>query len=231
MSVEEGRKEDEVGHEGHAPRTHGLTIGWWAPFYDAVGWLMSFGTLPKVRKATIRVAELQPGEAVLDVGCGTGDLTLRAAKKVGAEGRVAGIDASPQMIAVARKKAARKHADVDFREAAIEELPFGDGEFGVVLSSYMLHHLPDDLKDRGLAEVRRVLKPGGRFIAVDIRPGSGLSRILAGLFGHSLPDDYGDQLLTAIRFAGFDDVEEVPTKQKSSLFLRGRAGSKVTAQS
>lgn len=197
--------------------------------YDAATWLISFGGVTNLRKTTVRVAQLQPGEAVLDVGCGTGDLTLRAARRAGAEGRAAGIDASPEMIAVSRKKAERKGASVDFRVAPIEDLPFADGEFDVVLSSYMLHHLPDELKDTGLAEVRRVLKPGGRFVAVDLRPGKGVMGFLAGLFGHRMPDDYGEQLMAKMRAAGFEDVEEVRTKQKTSIFLRGTAGAKVAA--
>jgi demethylmenaquinone methyltransferase/2-methoxy-6-polyprenyl-1,4-benzoquinol methylase/phosphoethanolamine N-methyltransferase len=221
-------KEDAMTHAEHAPETHGHTIRWWAPLYDAATWLISFGGVTELRKTTVRVAQLQAGEAVLDVGCGTGDLTLRAARRVGVEGRAVGIDASPEMIAVSRRKAAKKGAKVDFRVAPIEALPFDDGEFDVVLSSYMLHHLPDDLKDQGLAEVRRVLKPGGRFVAVDLRPGKGAMGALAGLMGHRLPDDYGDQLMAKMRAAGFAGVEEVATKQKSSLFLRGTVGAKVS---
>lgn len=207
-------------HKHNAPHTEGATITWWARLYDPFTWLLSGGAVSNVRKATIRAAALQPGEAVLDVGCGTGDLTLRATRRVGSEAHVAGIDASLQMIGVARRKAVKTVRDIDFRLAPIEDLPFADGEFDVALSSFMLHHLPDDLKVRGLAEVRRVLKPGGRLIAVDLKPGGGVIGSVMKLFGHSLPADYGNQLRDTISAAGFSDVEILNPDDKIALFIR-----------
>lgn len=204
----------------HAPKTDGATITWWAPLYDACTWLATFGSMPGVRKSTVKTARLKAGESVLDVGCGTGDLTLRAARRVGAEGRAAGIDASPDMIKIAARKATQKGRDVDFRVAAIEDLPFADGEFDAALSSFMIHRLPDDLKLRGLAEVRRVLKPGGRLVAVDLKPGKGVVGFLSHLMGHRLPDDYAEQLRSIISEAGFEDVEVVDVKSPLALFIR-----------
>ena len=206
----------------HAPETEGATITWWAPLYDACTWLATFGSMSGVRKSTVKAARLKAGESVLDVGCGTGDLTLRAARRVGAEGRSAGIDASPDMVKIARRKAAKKDRAVDFRLAAIEDLPFADGEFDAALSSFMIHHLPDDLKLRGLAEVRRVLKPGGRFVAVDLKPGKGIAGFLSHLMGHRLPGDYAEQLRSIISEAGFEDVEILEVKSPLALFIRAR---------
>ena len=206
----------------HAPETEGATITWWAPLYDACAWLATFGQMSGVRKSTVKAARLKAGEAVLDVGCGTGDLTLRAARRVGAEGRTAGIDASPDMVKIARRKAAKKGRDIDFRVAAIEDLPFDDGEFDAALSSFMIHHLPDDLKLRGIAEVRRVLKPGGRFVAVDLKPGTGIAGFLSHLMGHRLPGDYAEQLRSIISEAGFEDVEILEVKSPLALFIRAR---------
>jgi demethylmenaquinone methyltransferase/2-methoxy-6-polyprenyl-1,4-benzoquinol methylase/phosphoethanolamine N-methyltransferase len=83
-----------------------------------------------------------------------------------------GIDPSAPMITLAEKNAARSKSQAKFKLGVIEHLPFENGRFDVVLSSLMLHHLPSELKREGLDEVYRVLKPGGRLLAVDLdRPG------------------------------------------------------------
>jgi demethylmenaquinone methyltransferase/2-methoxy-6-polyprenyl-1,4-benzoquinol methylase/phosphoethanolamine N-methyltransferase len=138
----------------------------WAPYYDLMVSVTSLGHAGM----TVDNALIRPGNSVLDVGCGTGEVALLAKARTKA-GRVYGIDPAPEMIAVARNKAARKKLDVDFRVGVIESLPFPDASLDVVTSSLMMHHLPDDLKARGLAEVYRVLKPGGRLLIADfMRP-------------------------------------------------------------
>jgi ubiquinone/menaquinone biosynthesis C-methylase UbiE len=147
------------------PKTAGRVIHR-ARWYDLFGRLISFGRDKAFRDKLIELAAPTPGENVLDVGCGTGTLAVALKSKVGT-GEVYGIDASPEMIEVANEKSAKHGSDIDFQVALIEVIPFPDGAFDLVTSSLMLHHLPDDLKRTGLAEIRRVLKPGGRFMAMD----------------------------------------------------------------
>src|SRR3982751_1460525 len=91
-----------------APDTQGRTIRW-AGHYDLVVKLLTLGKERKLRAETIQLAAVSKGESVLDVGCGTGTLTLLAKAEAGESGKVYGIDASPEMIAVARQKAAQQH--------------------------------------------------------------------------------------------------------------------------
>lgn len=158
---------------GHAPRTAGTTMGWAAPIYD--WYCPKLGLGKAFRLETLRHAALRSGERVLEVGCGTGVLTRLAAEGVGPSGVAVGIDAAPAMIVVARENAACAGSRATFQLAAIETLPFPDGFFDVVLASVMLHHLPPEAKEAGLKSVRRVLKPSGRLVVVDLdRPANPL---------------------------------------------------------
>jgi len=104
---------------------------------------------------------------VLDVGCGTGTLTIEVQKLVGLTGRVFGIDPGQEQIARARTKAARHQLPIEFQVGVIEQLGFPDQTFDVVLSTLMMHHLPTNLKRQGLSEIARVLKVGGRLVIAD----------------------------------------------------------------
>lgn len=192
------------------PHTRGKLLDWLAPFYDWLCPKMGIGLT--FRNRTLLYAGLKPGEHVLDVGCGTGVLTRLAAEVVGPSGRVIGIDPGPRMIAIAGNNAAHEKSSVEFRLAAIEDLPFEDSSFECVLSSFMIHHLPPDLKHKGLAEVYRVLKPGGRLLAVDIgRPSNPLWWILIWpfLFWSFTKDHVAGRLIGYFQEAGFYPVETV----------------------
>lgn len=161
-------------HHSHVDEQPAQTQGRlirWAPYYDLSVNLITLGQSWRLRKMTVDHALIKPGDSVLDVGCGTGEVTIPAKVRAGKDGHVYGIDPAPEMIAVARSKAARKGLEIDFRIGVIESLPFPDASIDVVTSSLMIHHLPDDLKLRGLAEIYRVLKPGGRILIFDfMRP-------------------------------------------------------------
>jgi demethylmenaquinone methyltransferase/2-methoxy-6-polyprenyl-1,4-benzoquinol methylase/phosphoethanolamine N-methyltransferase len=207
-------------HDETAPTS--LTTGRvirWARRYDL---LSRLPFLRALRATLVELAAPAPGEEVLDVGCGTGVLALLLESRAGG-GRVHGIDASREMIAVAREKATRARRDVDFRVAAVEALPFADASFDLVTASLMLHHLPDDAKRRGLTEVRRVLRLGGRFVAVDFvaLSHSPLAHLLA-VLGHARGENTVGKLTPMLEQAGFGDVEAVPTRHRNFAFLRAR---------
>jgi ubiquinone/menaquinone biosynthesis C-methylase UbiE len=190
-----------------AKETKGLILnGGWR--YDLMGWFCDTflfrGQWRELRQKTAYLAHIQPGEQVLDVGCGTGTLAIEVARRIGRAGRVAGVDPSTQQIARARRSAARRNVPIDFQIGVIEHLPFPDQTFDVVLSTLMMHHLPDSLKRQGLAEISRVLKPGGRLVIADFirkkeRQGMA-SRFHAG--GSGMQD-----LATMVSNAGFEHLE------------------------
>jgi demethylmenaquinone methyltransferase/2-methoxy-6-polyprenyl-1,4-benzoquinol methylase/phosphoethanolamine N-methyltransferase len=166
-----------------------------------------------MRDQTIELAGLRPGERVLEVGCGTGEVAQRARAGVGPDGQVSGIDPSADMIDVAHKKAARAGLDIEYRVGAIEALPYPDASFDVVLSSLMMHHLPDDLKSAGLVEVRRVLKPDGRLLIVDFtRPRRRWSRLVMRIVLHGHLGRGFEHLAPAVAAAGFTDVTSGRTR-------------------
>ena len=140
-----------------------------SPFrYDLKLWLASRGRERAFRERQLDLARIATGEAVLDVGCGTGTLAIAAARRVGATGAVTGVDPSAELLARARKKARRAHVAVTLETAGGESLPFPDGSFDVVLSSLVFHHLSHAALRSSALEMRRVLKPGGRLLIVDI---------------------------------------------------------------
>ncbi len=190
--------------------THGMPLNWLAPVYDKL--CSTFGLGLAFRETTLRHATLKPGERVLDVGCGTGVLTRLAAEAVGEKGHVIGIDPATKMISIAKENAAIEKSHAEFRVATIENLPFEDSSFDCALSSLMIHHLPPDLKLTGLTEVYRVLRPGGRLLAVDIyRPVNLLWWIIAWVlyFSRFTRDHIAGRLPSYFRQAGFHQVETV----------------------
>jgi ubiquinone/menaquinone biosynthesis C-methylase UbiE len=150
--------------------------------YDWLVWLVMLGRERIFREKAVRLARLEPGESVLDVGCGTGTLAIAAKRHVGPTGSVYGIDASPEMIARASRKARKAGLEVLFEHAVAEALPFPDAHFDAVLTTLMLHHLPRKARQQCAHEIRRVLKPRGRVLAVDFASAARERRSVIGHF-------------------------------------------------
>lgn len=118
------------------------------------------------KRRLVHAVRLAPGESALDLGAGTGTLALML-KRSCPQAQVTGLDADPAVLAQARRKAQRAKLDVELVEAFSTELPFPLASFDAVVSTLFFHHLPSDDKRRTLAEVARVLRPGGRLHIAD----------------------------------------------------------------
>ncbi|KPI15336.1 Methyltransferase type 11 [Actinobacteria bacterium OK074] len=186
--------------------TPGVTIG--APrAYELCGAVCFAGTRRRVFTRLAALSGAEAGDRVLDVGCGTGYLTRRMATVAGPEGSVTGVDPSPPVLAYARHKRQRgQQAPCTYREGTAEALDLPDASFDTVVTSLMLHHLPEELRPAALGEMCRVLRPGGRLLVVEFRPPS--SRIgrhlVHGGLGHAMSHNRIDLLDGLVTGAGFE---------------------------
>ena len=189
-----------------------------SPVYDAMNRTMTMGLDQRWRRATV-AAVVQPGDRVLDACCGTGDLAV-AALQAGAT--VTGLDFSERML----ERARRKSDEIDWVQGDAEKLPFEDASFDAATVGFGVRNLAD--LERGLTELRRVLRPGGRVAILEITRPSGLlapfyrlwfdgfvpllGKVLPGGSAYTyLPASVRrfpgpDQLAGLLRGAGFEDV-------------------------
>jgi len=138
-----------------------------AGVYDLMNTAMTAGMHHRWRQRAADRAELQPGDAALDACCGTGDLAIELAARVGPEGTVVGCDFSEPMLELARRKAGdRELSQVRFEWADALELPYPNGAFDAVTVGFGARNLAD--LDGGLRELARVLRPGGRLVILEI---------------------------------------------------------------
>jgi demethylmenaquinone methyltransferase/2-methoxy-6-polyprenyl-1,4-benzoquinol methylase len=146
-----------------------------ADSYDLMNDLMSFGVHRLWKRFTIGMAGLKPGQRVLDLAGGTGDLTRLLAPQVGHEGLVVLSDINAAMLGNGRSRLLDKGiaGNVDFTQANAEQLPFRDGSFDLVTMAFGLRNVTD--KQQALNSIYRVLRPGGRLLVLEFsRPAAAL---------------------------------------------------------
>jgi SAM-dependent methyltransferase len=197
------RRPDTVDDRDYLPP---MGLRWLLPLYDP---LTRIAGMSRVHDGLVDRADLRPGQRVLEIGCGTGNLLLAVARREpGAE--LIGIDPDAAALRRAGRKAARAELPVRLERAFAGELPLPDGSVDRVLSSFMLHHLDDDEKARAVREVRRVLRPGGQLHLVDLAGTPAHN----GLHGHlsrrnrRLAGNVPDRVLAGLRDGGLTDVTE-----------------------
>jgi ubiquinone/menaquinone biosynthesis C-methylase UbiE len=204
-------------------KQHGQ-LGYMAHYYDIVVALMTLGREKTLRRVTLDLVQLKPGDKVLEIGCGTGTLTLGAKVRVGAAGKAMGIDIAPEMVEAANRKAARKGVDASFQVGSIAKIPFPDSCFDAVMCSFMIFHMPADVRSEGLAEVYRVLRSGGRLSILDfgLPDKPWLRRFVQMHFGNMVQQDVRE-LIPILKENSFSSVEVVKAGFMGTWFLRGTA--------
>ncbi len=152
-----------------AQQTDGVTLDHAAKVYDILAPLMTLGLERRYHRLVIQMLALRGDERILDIGCGTGTLTcdIAAALTDKARSRCTGLDAAEKMIAVAGRKAAGI-PNIHFDAVIAEHLPYESESFDAAVSTFFFHHIHFALKKKVLTETARVLKPGGRFVVVDV---------------------------------------------------------------
>jgi len=139
-----------------------------APSYDLMNTVASLGIHYLWRKKAVRIAQVKQGNTALDICCGTGDFSIALAKAVGVNGRVTGLDFSTEMIKRAKEKIIGTQFEniISYQEGNAEELPFSDNTFDFCTVGCGIRNLTDI--SEGFSEMRRVIKPGGRVVCLDL---------------------------------------------------------------
>lgn len=209
------------GAPGDEPFLPGMTRRWLMPLYDPLTRLMG---ARRLHKRLVGLAGIRPGERVLDLGCGTGNLALLVARSIPGV-PVTGVDPDRTALRRAERKARRRRATVTFEHGYGHALPLGDASVDHVVSALVLHHVHPDRRDATAAEIARVLRPGGTVTVLDF-----------GAHGHGgttdavaddwrVRDNLDDGIPRLLTGAGLVDVTEVGADRAHRLpltFVQGR---------
>lgn len=188
-----------------------LGFHWLTRLYDpVVAILLRENTF---KQQLVEQAQVRPGDRVLDLGCGTGTLTIML-KRACPEAEVLGLDGDPAVLAIAREKIAAANVEIELQEGMAFAPPFPLGSFDRVVSSLVFHHLATEDKRRAFAKVREVLRPGGELHVLDWGQAQNLL-MRAAFLGVQLLDGFGTtmdnvrgRLVPFMQEAGFTDVTE-----------------------
>ncbi len=188
---------------------------WLLPLYDPLQrWLIREGAM----RALVDDAKIGPDQRILDIGCGTGNLSILA-QRLYPQAEVVGIDPDPKALSIAKRKSEKSGVAVHFDRGFADELPYPPASFDRVFSSFMFHHLTRDEKLGTLRDVGRVLRPGGSLHLLDFgRPRSRYSSVLARLLhrGQHLRDNIEGRIPSLMSESGFAESAEVT--HRSTVF-------------
>lgn len=197
-----------AGTIGEAERSYIPASGkrWLLPLYDPFLWLLG---ADRAKRPLIEQAGIESGFRVLDIGCGTGSMTV-VIKKLHGDVDVVGMDPDPPALSICKRKAKRAGLSIEFDRGFSDHMPYANASFDRVLSSFMFHHLEADEKSATLSDIRRVLKAGGSLHLLDFAPAD--TEVGHGHLFHrasEVAERTEGRMTSLINEAGFVDAAEV----------------------
>ncbi len=175
--------------------------------YDLLALVFFGGRRRRVVTRLVAESGARPGDRVLDVGCGTGYFTRAMAAAVVPDGNAHGVDPSAEAITQARR--GTRLANCTYSDGIAQALDAADGSYDVVVSSLMIHHLPETQRPKAISEMFRVLRPGGSLLVAEFRPPSTRigRRLVRALSGHgAMAENRFDLLAPMVHDAGFEQI-------------------------
>ncbi|WP_240505271.1 class I SAM-dependent methyltransferase [Nocardia mangyaensis] len=161
------------------------------------------------------ISRAAPGERALDIGCGPGKLVRALGAAVGGSGVAVGVDPSETAITDNRRR--DRAANHRYERGPAQELPFADAEFDVVTCTFVMHHVPEQHRDAALAEMWRVLRPGGRVLLADAAPAPWMRRVFARRSGDPFAEVDIRRYAEQLRAVGFTDLDYTDSRYQTGI--------------